>query len=119
VEEQISFLYRFVMPLFEPHIRGEGGWCGRLRTRTGSKGWDVEAGDFPAEFEWAFETKIAAHVESISTGEDFKLYIEKKLDFTSWSERGLAMACLHMGQLAEAKRLLQTVIGNKRLRGAQ
>jgi hypothetical protein len=70
----------------------------------------VEAGDFLAEFEWAFETEIAAHVEAISTGADFKVYIEKKLDFTSWGERGLAMGCLHMGQLAEAKKLLQTVI---------
>ncbi len=104
------FVNRFVMPLFEPHIRGEGGWCGRLRTRTGHQMWDVSADDFLAEFEWAFETEIAAHVEAISTGEDFKLYIEKKLDFTSWSERGIAMGCLHMGQLAEAKKLLQTVI---------
>lgn len=104
------FVNRFVMPLFEPHIRGEGGWCGRLRTRTGHQMWDVSADDFLAEFEWAFETEIAAHVEAISTGEDFKLYIEKKLDFTSWSERGTAMGCLHMGQLAEAKKLLQTVI---------
>ncbi|MGB6175660.1 MAG: hypothetical protein WBF43_04830 [Methylocella sp.] len=66
--------------------------------------------NFTEEFEWAFETEIAAHVEAISTGEDFKLYIEKKLDFTSWGERGLAMGCLHMGQLAEAKKLLQSVI---------
>ena len=106
----IIFVYRFVMPLFEPHIRGEGGWCGRLRTRAGSQGWDVSARDFLAEFEWAFETEIAPHVEAISTGEDFKLYIEKKLDFTSSSERGLAVGCLHMGQLPEAKELLQTVI---------
>ena len=98
------------MPLFEPRVRGMLGWGGRLRTRAGSEGWDVEAENFLAEFEWAFETEIAAHVEPISTGEDFKLYIEKKLDFTSWSERGVAMGCLHIGQLAEAKKLLQTVI---------
>jgi hypothetical protein len=104
------YLYRFVIPLFEPRIRGMIGWGGRLRTRAGSQGWDVEADDFLAEFEWAFETEIAAHVEAISTGEDFKHYIEKKLDFTSWSERGLAMGCLHMGQLAEAKNLLENVI---------
>jgi hypothetical protein len=106
---KFAFLYRFGMPLFEPHIRGEGGWCGRLRTRAGSEAWYVEE-NFTEEFEWAFGTEIAAHVEAISTGEDFKLYIEKKLDFTSWSERGLAMACLHMGQLAEVKNLLQTAI---------
>jgi len=70
----------------------------------------VSADDFLAEFEWAFETEIAAHVEAIWTGEDFKLYIEKKLDFTSWSELAIAMGCLHMGQLAEAKMLLQTAI---------
>jgi hypothetical protein len=104
------YLCRFVMPLFEPRVRGMLGWGGRLRTRAGSEGWDVEAENFLAEFEWAFETEIAAHVEAISTGEDFKLYIEKKLDFTSWSERGVAMGCLHIGQLAEAKKLLQTVI---------
>ena len=75
-----------------------------------SQMWDGSADDFLVEFEWAFEAEIAAHVEAISTGEDFKLYIEKKLDFTSWSERGTAMGCLHMGQLAEAKKLLQTVI---------
>jgi len=105
-----AFVNRFVMPLFEPRVRGMLGWGGRLRTRAGSQIWDVEAGDFLAEFEWAFETEIAAHVEAISTGEDFKLYIGKKLDFTCWSERGLAMGCLHMGQLAEAKNPLQAVI---------
>jgi len=104
------YLYRFVIPLFEPSIRGMIGWGGRLRTRAGSEGWDVDADDFLAEFEWAFETEIAAHVEVISTGEDFNLYIEKKLDFTSWSELAIAMGCLHMGQLAEAKNLLQTAI---------
>jgi hypothetical protein len=108
---KFAFVNRFVMPLFEPRIRGEGGWCGRLRTRAGSEAWYVED-NFTAEFEWAFETEIAAHVEAISTGEDFKLYIEKKLDFTSWSERGIAMGCLHMGQLAEAKELLETMIKN-------
>jgi len=72
--------------------------------------WDLNAEEFLAEFEWAFENEIAAHVEAISTGEDFKIYIEKKLDFTSWSDLGLAMGCLHMGQLAEAKELLQIVI---------
>jgi hypothetical protein len=106
----IIFVNRIVIPLFEPHIRGMIGWGGRLRTRAGSQGWDVDADDFLAEFEWAFETEIAAHVEAILTGEDFKLSIEKKLDFTSWSERGLAMGCLHMGQLAEAKTLLQAGI---------
>jgi hypothetical protein len=99
----IIFVYRFVIPLFEPRIRGMIGWGGRLRTRAGSEGWDVDAADFLAEFEWAFETEIAAHVEAISTGEDFKIYIEKNLDKLSWRERGRAMGCLHMGQLAEAK----------------
>ncbi len=106
----IIFVYRFVIPLFEPIIRGMIGWGGRLRTRAGSEGWDVEADDFLAEFEWAFETEIAAHVEAISTGEDFKLYMEKKLDFTSWRDSAIAMGYLHMGQLAEAKNLLQAVI---------
>ncbi len=104
------YLYRFVIPLFEPYLRGMVGWGGRLRTRAGSEGWDVDANDFLAEFEWAFETEIAPHVEAISTGEDFKRYIEKKLDFTAWSDLGIAMGCLHMGQLAEAKELLQIVI---------
>lgn len=104
------YLFRFVIPLFEPIIRGMVGWGGRLRTRAGSEGWDVEAENFLAEFEWAFETEIAARVEAISTGEDFKVYIEKKLDFTSWSELAIAMGCLHMGQLTEAKNLLQTAI---------
>jgi hypothetical protein len=104
------YLYRFVIPLFEPRIRGMIGWGDRLRTRAGSEGWDVEADDFLAEFEWAFETEIAAHVEAISTGEDFKLYIKKKLDFTSWGDFAIAMACLHMGQLAEAKKLLQMLV---------
>lgn len=104
------YLYRFVIPLFEPRIRGMIGWGGRLRTRAGSEGWDVEAGDFLAEFAWAFETEIAAHIEALSTGEDFKLYIEKNLDNVSWRERGRAMGCLHMGQLTEAKELLETVI---------
>jgi hypothetical protein len=72
--------------------------------------WDLNAEEFLAEYEWAFENEIAAHVEAISTGEDFKIYIEKKLDFTSWSDLGLATGCLHMGQLAEAKELLQIVI---------
>ncbi len=103
------YLYRFVIPLFEPYIRGQGGWCGRLRTRAGSEGWDVDADDFLAEFEWAFETEIAPHVEAISTGEDFKRYIEKKLDFTSWGEFGIAMGCLHMGRLAETKAILETL----------
>ena len=106
---KFAFLYRFVMPLFEPHIRGEGGWCGRLRTRAGSEAWYVED-NFTAEFEWAFETEIAAHVEAISTGEDFKVYMEKELDFTSGRKRAIAMGCLHMGQLAETKNLLQTAI---------
>jgi hypothetical protein len=106
----LIFVVRSVIPLFEPHIRGMVGWGDRLRTRAGSEGWDVEAGDFLAEFEWAFETEIAAHVEAISTGADFKLYIEKKLDFTSWSDVAIAMGCLHLGQLEEAKKLLQTVI---------
>jgi len=104
------YLYRFVIPLFEPRIRGMIGWGGRLRTRAGSEGWDVDSADFLAEFEWAFENEIAAHVEAISTGEDFKLYIEKNLDKMSWREQGRAMGCLHMGQLAEAKELLETVI---------
>ena len=58
-------------------------WLGRplANPRGAAKCWDVSADDFLAEFEWAFETEIAAHVEAISTGEDFKLYIEKKLDF--------------------------------------
>jgi len=103
-------LYRFVIPLFERHIRGMIGWGGRLRTRAGSEGWNVDKVDFLPEFEWAFETEIAPHVEAISTGEDFKRYIEKKLDFTSWSDYAIAMGCLHMGQLAEAKQLLQKVI---------
>jgi len=103
------YLYRFVMLLFEPRIRGMLGWGGRLRTRAGSEGWDVEAGDFLAEFEWAFETEIAAHLEAISTGEDFKLYIEKKLDFTSWGEYAIAMGRLHMGQLAQAKAIFEAL----------
>jgi len=106
----LIFVNRFVIPLFEPRIRGVLGWGGRLRTRAGSQVWDVSAEDYLTEFEWAFETEIAAHVEVISTGEDFNLYIEKKLDFTSWSELAIAMGCLHMGQLAEAKNLLQTAI---------
>jgi hypothetical protein len=106
---KFAFLYRFVIPLFEPRIRGMIGWGGRLRTRAGSEAWYVED-NFTAEFEWAFETEIAAHVESISTGEDFKIYIEKNLDKMSWREQGRAMGCLHMGQLAEAKELLETVI---------
>jgi hypothetical protein len=106
------FVYRFVIPLFEPRMRGMIGWGGRLRTRTGHQMWDLNAEEFLAEFEWAFENVIAAHVEAISTGEDFKVYIEKKLDFTSWSDLGLAMGCLHMGQLAEAKELLQIVIND-------
>jgi len=106
----IIFVYRFVIPLFEPRIRGMIGWGGRLRTRAGSEGWDIDADDFLAEFEWAFETKIAARVEAISTGEDLKIYIEKNLDKLSWRERGRAMGCLHTGQLAEAKKLLETVI---------
>jgi hypothetical protein len=103
------YLYRFVIPLFEPYLRGMIGWGGRLRTRAGSEGWDVDAVDFLAEFEWAFETEIAPHVEAISTGEDFKRYIEKKLDFTSWGEFGIAMGCLHMGRLAETKAILETL----------
>ncbi len=94
------YLYRFVIPLFEPHLRGMIGWGGRLRTRAVSEGWDVDTADFLAEFEWAFETEIATHVEALSTGEDFKLYIEKNLDNVSWREQGLAMGCLHMGQEA-------------------
>ena len=81
----MSFFYRFVVPLFEPLIRGMVGWGGRLRTRGGSEGWYVDS-NFIEEFAWAFETEIAAHVEAISTGEDFKVYIEKKLDFTSWRD---------------------------------
>jgi hypothetical protein len=104
-----AFVNRFVMPLFEPHIRGEGGWCGRLRTRAGSQGWDVDADDFLAEFEWAFETEIAAHVDAISTGEDFKRYMEKKLDKNSWSDVAIAMGCLHLGQLAEAKAIFEAL----------
>ena len=110
------YLYRFVIPLFEPRIRGMIGWGGRLRTRAGSEGWDVDRADFLAEFEWAFENEIAAHVEAISTGEDFKLYIEKNLDKLSWRERGRAMGCLHMGQLTEAKELLETVINKYKAR---
>jgi hypothetical protein len=110
------YLYRFVIPLFEPRIRGMIGWGGRLRTRAGSEGWDVDSADFLAEFEWAFENEIAAHVEAISTGEDFKLYIEKNLDKLSWRERGRAMGCLHMGQLTEAKELLETVINKYKAR---
>ena len=104
-----AFLYRFVIPLFEPRIRGMIGWGGRLRTRTGSQMWYVED-NFTEEFEWAFATEIAPHVEAISTGEDFKLYMEKELDFTSGRKRAIAMGCLHMGQLAETKNLLQTAI---------
>ena len=100
-----AFLYRIVVPLFEPLIRGMIGWGGRLRTRGGSETWYVE-NNFTEEFAWAFETEIAAHVEAISTGEDFKVYIEKKLDFTSWRDFAIAMGCLHMGQLAEAKKFL-------------
>ena len=103
------FVYRFVIPLFEPRIRGVLGWGGRLRTRTGHQVWDVSADDFLAEFAWAFETEIAAHVEAISTGEDFKLYIEKKLDKNSWSDVAIAMGCLHMGQLAEANAILEAL----------
>jgi hypothetical protein len=99
---------RFVMPLFEPRIRGLLGWGGRLRTRAGSQLWDVED-NFTAEFEWAFETEIAPHVENMSTGEDFKLYIEKKLDENSWTDAATAMGCLHMGQLAEAKAILEAL----------
>ncbi|MGO9236799.1 MAG: hypothetical protein ACLP4V_23000 [Methylocella sp.] len=110
------YLYRFVIPLFEPRIRGMIGWGGRLRTRAGSEGWDVDSADFLAEFECAFENEIAAHVEAISTGEDFKLYIEKNLDKLSWRERGRAMGCLHMGQLTEAKELLETVINKYKAR---
>ena len=105
---KFAFVNRFVMPLFEPYIRGEGGWCGRLRTRTGHQMWYVE-NNFTEEFEWAFETEIAAHVEAISTGEDFKLYIEKKLDKNSWSDVAIAMGCLHMGQLAEAKAIFEAL----------
>ncbi|MGO9723382.1 MAG: hypothetical protein ACLPOA_23030 [Methylocella sp.] len=106
---KFAFVNRFVLPLFEPRIRGVLGWGGRLRTRAGSEAWYVED-NFTAEFEWAFENEIAAHVEAISTGEDFKIYIGKKLDFTSWGEYAVAMACLHMGQLAEAKKLLQKLV---------
>ena len=107
----VEFVYldRFVIPLFEPHLRGMIGWGGRLRTRAGSEGWDVDADDFLAEFEWAFETEIVPHVEAISTGEDFKRYMEKKLDFTSWGEFGIAMGWLHMGRLAETKAILETL----------
>jgi len=80
------------------------------------RGVDVDRADFLAEFEWAFENEIAAHVEAISTGEDFKLYIEKNLDKLSWRERGRAMGCLHMGQLTEAKELLETVINKYKAR---
>ena len=107
---KFAFVNCFVMPLFEPHIRGTMGWGGRLRTRAGDQMWDVDADDFLAEFEWAFETEIAPHVEAISTGEDFKRYIEKKLDFTAWSDLGIAMGYLHMGQLPEAKELLQMLV---------
>ena len=55
------------------------------------------------------KTEIAPHVEAISTGEDFKRYIEKKLDFTSWGEFGIAMGYLHMGRLAETKAILKTL----------
>jgi len=105
----LIFVNRFVIPLFEPRVRGVLGWGGRLRTRAGSQVWDVSADDFLAEFEWAFENEIAAHVEAISTGEDFKLYIEKKLDKNSWSDVAIAMGCLHMGQLAEAKAILEAL----------
>jgi len=50
------------------------------------------------------------HVEAISTGKDFKHYIEKKLDFTAWSDLGIAMGYLHMGQLPEAKERLQMLV---------
>jgi hypothetical protein len=103
------YLYRFVIPLFEPRIRGTIGWGGRMRTRAGSEGWDVDADGFLAEFEWAFETEIAPHVENISTGEDFKLYMEKKLDNISWTDVAIAMGCLHMGQLTEAKAILEAL----------
>ncbi len=53
--------------------------------------------------------EIAAHVEAITTGKDFKIYIEKKLDFTSWSDVAIAMGCLHMGQLAEAKTIFEAL----------
>src|ERR1019366_155468 len=96
--------------LFEPYLRGMVGWGGRRRTRAGSEGWDVDVENFLSEFEWAFETEIAPHVEAISAGEDFKRYIEKKLDFTAWSDLGIAMGYLHMGQLAEAKELLQRAV---------
>lgn len=66
--------------------------------------------NFTEKFAWAFETEIAAHVEAISTGEDFKVYIEKKLDFTSWRDFAIAMGCLHMGQLAEAKKHLEAKV---------
>jgi hypothetical protein len=105
---QYAFLYRFVIPLFEPRIRGMIGWGGRLRTRAGSQMWYVED-NFTEEFEWAFATEIAPHVEAISTGEDFKLYIEKKLDKDSWSDVAIAMGCLHMGQLAEAKAIFEAL----------
>jgi hypothetical protein len=32
------YLDRFVIPLFEPRLRGMIGWGGRLRTRAGSQG---------------------------------------------------------------------------------
>ena len=51
---KFAFVNCFVMPLFEPHIRGTMGWGGRLRTRAGSKAWYVED-NFSTEFEWAFE----------------------------------------------------------------
>lgn len=105
---KFAFLYRFVMPLFEPRIRGMMGWGGRLRTRAGSEAWYVED-NFTAEFEWAFDMEIAAHVEAISTGEDFRLYIEKKLDKNSWSDVAIAMGCLHMGKLAEAKAIFEAL----------
>ena len=55
--------------------------------------WYVED-NFAEEFEWAFENEIAAHVEAISTGEDFKVYIEKKLDKNSWSD--VAIVTVHV-----------------------
>ena len=105
---KFAFVNRFVLPLFEPRIRGVLGWGGRLRTRAGSEAWYVED-NFTAEFEWAFENEIAAHVEAISTGEDFKVYIEKKLDKNNWSDVAIAMGCLHMGRLAEAKAILEAL----------
>ena len=63
---------------FRTPYAGHDWLGGRLRTRTGHQMWDLNAEEFLAEFEWAFENEIAAHVEAISTGEDFKIYIEKK-----------------------------------------